>query len=233
MLPASIALLRLVFQRRDDAATTLEEHPPAQAAVGPDPNDRVVPGCGVHDTCTSDAAFGKADPIPRSEPGVPYPVTAPGGSCFAYHWRSPGTGRLYAFMSFLRSRASSASSLRPCPLLPGHAPCVVNQDYRAVMGDCPDRAYSRSMTRPLLPGPRLDTWRFPFILGPVPTRITLCALAEVGSVLAGQENDMEWSRDDPLNPCPGPISTPPVVFMVGERRLRIPAQASFRGWSAL
>lgn len=62
-----------------------------------------------------------------------------------------------------------------------------------------------------------DTWRFTFILGPVPTHITLRALAEGGSVLAEQETDLEWSREDPFNPCPGPISTPPVVFMVGER----------------
>ena len=59
-------------------------------------------------------------------------------------------------MSFLRSRASSSSSLQPCPLLPGHAPGVVHQDYGAVLGDCRDRAYSRSMTRPLLMGPKLE-----------------------------------------------------------------------------
>jgi hypothetical protein len=45
-------------------------------------------------------------------------------------------------MSFLRSRASSSSSLRPCPLLPEHAPGVVNQDYRAVLGDCPERLFA-------------------------------------------------------------------------------------------
>ncbi|MCQ6272837.1 hypothetical protein M8J71_20475 [Pseudarthrobacter sp. R1] len=62
-----------------------------------------------------------------------------------------------------------------------------------------------------------NTWKFTFILGPVPTNITLRALADGGSVVAEQENDLEWSREVPFNPCPGPISTPPVVFMVGER----------------
>ena len=62
-----------------------------------------------------------------------------------------------------------------------------------------------------------DTWRFTFILGPVPTHITLRALAEDGSLLADQVNDLQWTRDDPFNPCPGPVSTPPVVFLVGER----------------
>jgi len=62
-----------------------------------------------------------------------------------------------------------------------------------------------------------NTWRFTFILGPVPGHVTLRALAEDGIVLAEQVNDLEWTRDDPFNPCPGPVSTPPVVFMVGER----------------
>jgi hypothetical protein len=61
-----------------------------------------------------------------------------------------------------------------------------------------------------------DTWRFTFILGPVPRHITLRALATDGSVLAEQVNDLEWTRDDPFNPCPGPVTTPPVVFSVGE-----------------
>lgn len=60
-----------------------------------------------------------------------------------------------------------------------------------------------------------NTWRFTFILGPVPGHVTLRALAEDGTVLAEQENDLEWTRDDPFNPCPGPVSTPPVVLMVG------------------
>lgn len=60
-----------------------------------------------------------------------------------------------------------------------------------------------------------NTWRFTFILGPVPTNITLRALADDGSVLAEQVNDLEWTRDDPFSPCPGPVSTPPVVFLVG------------------
>lgn len=62
-----------------------------------------------------------------------------------------------------------------------------------------------------------NTWRFTFILGPVPTHITLRALADDGSLLAEQVNDLEWTRDDPFNACPGPISTPPVVFLVGGR----------------
>jgi hypothetical protein len=62
-----------------------------------------------------------------------------------------------------------------------------------------------------------NTWRFSFILGPVPTHVTLRALAEDGSVLAEQVNDLEWTRDDPFSPCPGPVTTPPVVVMVGER----------------
>ena len=62
-----------------------------------------------------------------------------------------------------------------------------------------------------------DTWRFTFIPGPVPSYITLRALATDGSVLAEQVNDLEWTREDPFNPCPGPVTTPPVVFLVGER----------------
>lgn len=62
-----------------------------------------------------------------------------------------------------------------------------------------------------------NTWAFTFILGPVPGHVTLRALTEDGSVLAEQKNDLEWTREDPLNPCPGPVSTPPVVFLVGER----------------
>ena len=62
-----------------------------------------------------------------------------------------------------------------------------------------------------------NTWRFTFILGPVPSHVTLRALAGDGSVLAEQENDLEWTRDDAFNLCPGPVSTPPVVFKVGER----------------
>ncbi|WP_258802366.1 hypothetical protein [Pseudarthrobacter sp. NS4] len=62
-----------------------------------------------------------------------------------------------------------------------------------------------------------NTWRFTVILGPAPTRITLRALAEDGSLLAEQVNDLEWTRDDPFNPCPGPVTTPPVLFLVGER----------------
>lgn len=59
------------------------------------------------------------------------------------------------------------------------------------------------------------TWRFTFILGPVPDHVTLRALAPDGTVLAEQENDLEWTRDDPFNPCPGPVSTPPIIFLVG------------------
>jgi hypothetical protein len=62
-----------------------------------------------------------------------------------------------------------------------------------------------------------NTWRFTFILGPVPTHITLRALAEDGSLLAEQVNDLQWTRDDPYNPCPGPVTTPPVVFLLGEQ----------------
>lgn len=62
-----------------------------------------------------------------------------------------------------------------------------------------------------------NTWRFTFILGPVPTHITLRALAEDGSLLAEQVNDLQWTRDDPFNPCPGPVTTPPVVFLLGEQ----------------
>ena len=59
------------------------------------------------------------------------------------------------------------------------------------------------------------TWSFTFIIGPVPTRVTLRALDDNGSVLAEQVNDLEWIRDKPFNACPGPISTPPVVLLVG------------------
>lgn len=62
-----------------------------------------------------------------------------------------------------------------------------------------------------------DRWRFTFILGPVPTHITLRALAEDGTLLAEQVNDLQWTRDDPFNPCPGPVTTPPVVFLLGEQ----------------
>lgn len=62
-----------------------------------------------------------------------------------------------------------------------------------------------------------NTWRFTFILGPVPDLVTLRALAEDGTMLAEQENDLEWTRDEPFNSCPGPISTAPVVFIVGGR----------------
>jgi hypothetical protein len=61
-----------------------------------------------------------------------------------------------------------------------------------------------------------DTWRFTFILGPVPTRITLRALSEEGALLAEQLHHLEWTRDDPFNRCPGPITTPPVVLTVNE-----------------
>ena len=50
-----------------------------------------------------------------------------------------------------------------------------------------------------------------------PDRVTLRALAKDGSVLAEQENDLEWTKDDPFNPCGSPVTTPPIVFMVGER----------------
>jgi hypothetical protein len=63
-----------------------------------------------------------------------------------------------------------------------------------------------------------NTWRFTFILGPVPTHIALRALAwGDGSMLAEQVNDLQWTRDDPFNPCPGPVTTPPAVFLLGER----------------
>lgn len=62
-----------------------------------------------------------------------------------------------------------------------------------------------------------NTWVFTFLLGPVPGHVTLAALADDGTVLSEQENDLEWTRDDPFNPCPGPVSTPPVVFLVGKR----------------
>jgi hypothetical protein len=62
-----------------------------------------------------------------------------------------------------------------------------------------------------------NTWKFTFILGPVPTHIILRALAEDGALLAEQVNDLEWTRDDPFNPCPGPVSTPPLIFLVGGR----------------
>jgi len=62
-----------------------------------------------------------------------------------------------------------------------------------------------------------NTWGFTFILGPVPSHVTLRALAGDGTVLDEQVNDLEWTRDDAFSPCPGPVSTPPVVFMVGER----------------
>lgn len=74
----------------------------------------------------------------------------------------------------------------------------------------PDNAYLGSRLRD-------NTWRFTFILGPVPTHITLRAIAGDGSVLAEQVNDLEWTRDDPFNPCPGPISTAPVVFLLSDQ----------------
>lgn len=50
-----------------------------------------------------------------------------------------------------------------------------------------------------------------------PERVTLRALADDGSVLAEQVNDLEWTKDDPFNPCGSPVTTPPIVFIMGER----------------
>ena len=47
-----------------------------------------------------------------------------------------------------------------------------------------------------------------------PDRVTLRALAADGTVLAEQENDLVWTKDDPLNPCGSPVTTPPIVFEV-------------------
>ncbi|WP_172801374.1 hypothetical protein [Arthrobacter sp. OY3WO11] len=71
-----------------------------------------------------------------------------------------------------------------------------------LMGRCTENACFSNVTGQRLPaigcryiGSRKgeDTWRFTFILGPVPSHITLRALAEDGSVLAEQVNDhREW-----------------------------------------
>jgi hypothetical protein len=47
-----------------------------------------------------------------------------------------------------------------------------------------------------------------------PDRVSLRALAADGTVLAEQENDLVWTKDDPLNPCGSPVATPPVVLVV-------------------
>jgi hypothetical protein len=44
-----------------------------------------------------------------------------------------------------------------------------------------------------------NTGRFIFILGPVPTHITLRALDEDGALLAEQVNDLDWTKDDREN----------------------------------
>jgi hypothetical protein len=108
---------------------------------------------------------------------------------------------------------------------PAPAPSVaVNDHWVPLPGGGFSPAPGPSIPPPSYPdtryiGSRQDdnTWRFTFILGPVPTRITLRALADDDSVLAEQVNDLEWTRDDPFNPCPGPVTTPPVVFPVGGR----------------
>lgn len=50
-----------------------------------------------------------------------------------------------------------------------------------------------------------------------PDQVTLRALAENGSLIAEQENDLEWTKNDPFNPCGSPVTTPPIVFMMGDR----------------
>lgn len=31
-----------------------------------------------------------------------------------------------------------------------------------------------------------------------------------------QENDLVWTKEDPLNACGSPVTTPTIVFMLGE-----------------
>lgn len=48
-----------------------------------------------------------------------------------------------------------------------------------------------------------------------PDRVSLRALSSDGSLLAKQENDLVWKKDDPLNPCGSPVTTLPITFKVG------------------
>lgn len=51
----------------------------------------------------------------------------------------------------------------------------------------------------------------------IPDRVTLMALAADGTVLAEQEHDLKWTKEDPFNPCGSPVTTPPIVFQLGQR----------------
>jgi hypothetical protein len=47
-----------------------------------------------------------------------------------------------------------------------------------------------------------------------PDRVSLRALAADRTVLAEQENDLVWTKDDPTNPCGSPVTTPPIELKV-------------------
>lgn len=47
-----------------------------------------------------------------------------------------------------------------------------------------------------------------------PDRVSLRALAADGTVLAEQESDLVWTKDDPSNPCGSPVTTPPIPFEI-------------------
>lgn len=61
-----------------------------------------------------------------------------------------------------------------------------------------------------------DTWVFTFTLGPHPEHVSVRALAEDGTVLAEQENDLVWTRTGGTAQCGGPVTTPPITLAIGK-----------------
>ncbi len=138
----------------------------------------------------------------RRVPAGPEPWL-PGGGC------SPRTGR---------SAPGPTAALAPSVAVSDHYVPLPDGGFSPAPG--PSIAPPTYPTAPFISS-RQDGGRWTFFpsgaRNSTPDRVSLRALAADGAVLAEQENDLVWTKEDPSNPCGSQVATQPITFKVDAR----------------